>query len=228
MTKAGILVVEDEEDILELLRYNLEKEGYNLRLVTSGEDAINAALSSKPDLILLDLMLPGLDGLEVCRKLKSDPHTAHIPVVMLTAKGEESDIVLGLEMGADDYITKPFSPKVLVARIRTILRRKSRTTETGEQPIILDGLEIHPGRFEVRVRGKKAELTATEFNLLYFLAQRPGWVFTRQQIVDAVKGEDYAVTERAVDVQVVGLRKKLGKCADRIETVRGVGYRFRD
>jgi two-component system phosphate regulon response regulator PhoB len=226
--KAKILVVEDEEDILELLRYNLEKEGYSLRLVTSGEDAITAALNDKPDLVLLDLMLPGLDGLEVCKELKANRHTSHIPVIMVTAKGEESDIVAGLELGADDYIAKPFSPKVLVARIRTVLRRKSRGEAGDKQPIVIDDLEINPGRFEVLVKKEKVDLTATEFQLLYFLARRPGWVFTRQQIVDAVKGEDYAVTERAVDVQVVGLRKKLGNCADYIETVRGVGYRFKD
>ena len=228
MPKAKILVVEDEEDILELLRYNLAKEGYSLRLVTSGEDALTAALNDKPDLVLLDLMLPGLDGLEVCKELKANRHTSHIPVIMVTAKGEESDIVTGLELGADDYIAKPFSPKVLVARVRTILRRQSRGGAEDSHPVVIDGLEINPGRFEVLVNKEKVDLTATEFQLLYFLARRPGWVFTRQQIVDAVKGEDYAVTERAVDVQVVGLRKKLGSCADYIETVRGVGYRFKD
>lgn len=228
MAKAKILVVEDEEDILELLRYNLEKEGYSLRLVTSGEEAITDAMNSKPDLILLDLMLPGLDGLEVCKALKANRKTAHIPVIMVTAKGEESDIVTGLELGADDYIDKPFSPKVLVARVRTVLRRKLETRPGQDHPIVIHDLEINPGRFEVLVNRNKVDLTATEFQLLYFLAQRPGWVFTRQQIVDAIKGEDYAVTDRSVDVQIVGLRKKLGICSDYVETVRGVGYRFKD
>lgn len=228
MAKAKILVVEDEKDILELLRYNLEKEGYALSLVTSGEDALTTAIREKPDLILLDLMLPGLDGLDVCKQIKGNQHTAHIRVIMVTAKGEESDIVTGLELGADDYICKPFSPKVLVARVRTVLRGKSRAEKGDELPVVFEDLEINPGRFEVLVKNTKTDLTATEFQLLYFLAKRPGWVFTRQQIVDAVKGEDYAVTERSVDVQVVGLRKKLGACADLIETVRGVGYRFKD
>ena len=160
--------------------------------------------------------------------MKANPKTAHIPVIMVTAKGEESDIVTGLELGADDYIDKPFSPKVLVARVRTVLRRKLETGPGQDHPIVINDLEINPGRFEVLVNRNKVDLTATEFQLLYFLAQRPGWVFTRQQIVDAIKGEDYAVTDRSVDVQIVGLRKKLGICSDYVETVRGVGYRFKD
>ena len=173
-------------------------------------------------------MLPGLDGLEVCRLLKANPKTQHIPIVMLTAKGEESDIVTGLELGADDYITKPFSPKVLVARLRTVLRRKAKETTDDEIPLKVRDIAIHPGRREVTVKGKPVTLTCTEFQLLHFLAKRPGWVFTRQQIVDAVRGEDYPVTDRSVDVQMVGLRKKLVSCGDSIETVRGVGYRFKE
>jgi two-component system phosphate regulon response regulator PhoB len=228
MAKTDILVVEDEADILELLRYNLVKEGYAVACVQTGEDALSQAHSLKPGLILLDIMLPGVDGLEVCRRLKKEESTRGTPVIMLTAKGEESDIVVGLELGADDYITKPFSPKVLVARVRAVMRRKMEP-RTDEGSLLNRGdLVIDPRRHEVLVKGKPVSLTATEFRILHFLARRPGWVFTRQQIVDAVRGEDYAVTERAVDVQMVGLRKKLGAGSVYVETVRGIGYRFKD
>jgi two-component system phosphate regulon response regulator PhoB len=228
MAKTRVLIVEDEEHIQELVTYNLNREGYQTRGVTSGEEALVATRSDKPDLVLLDLMLPGLDGLEICRRLKAGPDTQHIPIIMLTAKGEESDIVVGLELGADDYVTKPFSPKILMARIHAVLRRKSRE-ESKETAVLLRGdLSIDPGRHEVRVCGEAVDLTATEFKVLHFLARKPGWVFTRQQIVDAVKGEDYPVTERSVDVQMVGLRKKLGSCSDSVETVRGIGYRFKE
>lgn len=228
MAKERILVVEDEEDILELVRYNLAKEGYRVSVAVSGEDALKKVPVEEPDLIILDLMLPGVDGLEVCRRLKGDPRTQHIPIIMLTAKGEESDIVVGLEMGADDYVTKPFSPKVLLARMRSVLRRPAPSTDTSEQVLVRGEITVDAMRHKVLVRNKPVELTATEFGLLHFLAQKPGWVFTRQQIVDHVKGEDYAVTDRAVDVQVVGLRRKLGPCGKYIETVRGVGYRFKE
>jgi two-component system, OmpR family, alkaline phosphatase synthesis response regulator PhoP len=228
MAKEHILVVEDEDDIQELVRYNLAKEGYRVAQALSGEEGFKAAKSSNPDLIVLDLMLPGLDGLEICRLLKADPKTSHTPIVMLTAKGEESDVVAGLELGADDYITKPFSPKVLVARLRAVLRRKAKESVDEASPLKMREIVIHPGRHEVLVKGKIVNLTFTEFQLLHFLAKRPGWVFTRQQIVDEVKGEDYPVTDRSVDVQVVGLRKKLGACGEYIETVRGVGYRFKE
>lgn len=228
MAKERILVVEDEEDILELVRYNVAKEGYRVSLALSGEDALKKAPTEKPDLIILDLMLPGVDGLEVCRRLKGNPETQHIPIIMLTAKGEESDIVVGLEVGADDYITKPFSPKVLLARIRSVLRRHTASDTSEKQVLVRGDITIDALRHKVLVKNKPVELTATEFGLLYFLAQKPGWVFTRQQIVDHVKGEDYAVTDRAVDVQVVGLRRKLGSYGKYIETVRGVGYRFKE
>jgi two-component system phosphate regulon response regulator PhoB len=228
MAKEKILIVEDEEDIQELVRYNLEKEGYRITSVETGEEALLAAKSERPELVVLDLMLPGVDGLEVCRLLKADPSTQGIPVVMLTAKGEESDIVVGLELGADDYITKPFSPKVLLARLRAVLRRKGREENRDTAVLTRKELSIDPGKHEVVLAGEKLDLTATEFRVLHFLARRPGWVFTRQQIVDAVKGEDYPVTERSVDVQMVGLRKKLGEYADYIETVRGIGYRFKE
>lgn len=228
MANEKILVVDDEEDILELVQYNLTKNGYRVVSVGTGEDALEAAKSESPDLIILDLMLPGLDGLEVCKILKADSRTAPISIVMLTAKGEEADIVTGLELGADDYITKPFSPRILLARLRAVLRRKSRQPQDETQVLKLHNLTIHPGRHEVLVKGKPVELTHTEFRLLHVLARRPGWVFTRSQIVDAVRGTDYPVTDRSVDVQIVGLRKKLGPCSDCIETVRGVGYRFKE
>lgn len=228
MAKKKILLIEDDEDIQELVSYHLGKEGYNIQVVGSGEASMDAARRSSPDLILLDLMLPGIDGLQVCRNLRSDPKTRHIPIVMVTAKGEETDIVTGLEVGADDYLTKPFSPKVLVARIRNIFRRKARDAAEDNSPIAVHDLVIHPGRHEVLVKNKRVDLTFTEFRVLQFLAQRPGWVYTRQQIVDAVRGEDYAVTDRSVDVQIVGLRRKLGPAGEYIETVRGVGYRFKE
>jgi two-component system phosphate regulon response regulator PhoB len=226
MPKENILVVEDEEDILELLNYNLEKEGYRVINATSGEEALKVAKSRLPNLIILDLMLPGIDGLEVCRILKNDPKTAHIAIIMLTAKGEEVDIVTGLELGADDYITKPFSPRILLARIRVLLRRKGKQIEDETTPLKIDELIIHPGRHEVTMNGNHLDLTLTEFRILHFLARQRGWVFTRYQIVNGIRGEDYSVTDRSVDVQIVGLRKKLGKYAKYIETVRGVGYRF--
>jgi len=226
MAGEKILVVEDEEDVLELVRYNLTKNGYRVETAVSGEEALRKAVTVNPDLMLLDLMLPAVDGLEVCRTVKGDARTRHVPVVMLTAKGEEADIVTGLEMGADDYITKPFSPRVLMARVKAVLRRPVQRKETDV--LALGELEIDPGRHRVAVKGESVEVTSTEFKLLHFLAQRAGWVFTRYQIVDAVHGSDYPVTDRSVDVQIVGLRKKLGEAGDYIETVRGVGYRFKE
>ncbi len=228
MAGENILVVEDDEDILELVRYNLAKDGYKVVGVRSGEDAVRSVGFKAPDLVVLDLMLPGLDGLEVCKVIRNDPTTRHVPVVMLTAKGEEADIVTGLELGADDYITKPFSPRVLVARIRAVLRRKTVEPADDSSTIHVRDLVIHPGRNEVLLKGKPVELTFTEFRILHLLARRPGWVFTRNQIVDAVRGEDYAVTARSVDVHIVGLRKKLGSAKAYIETVRGIGYRFKE
>jgi two-component system alkaline phosphatase synthesis response regulator PhoP len=228
MAKQKILVVDDEEDILELLRFNLTKEGFTVVCAASGEEALKSAVSNRPDLVLLDLLLPGMDGLEVARRLKHDASTKDIPVIMVTAKGEEADIVTGLEVGAEDYITKPFSRKVLIARVRAALRRKAAAPADDQEVLSVQDLTIHPGRREVLVKGKPVALTFTEFGILNFLARRPGWVFTRSQIVDAVKGNEYFVTDRAVDVQIVGLRKKLGSAAKSIETVRGVGYRFKE
>jgi two-component system phosphate regulon response regulator PhoB len=227
MAKENILIVDDEEDVLELVRYNLDKEGYRIETASTGEDALTKARAKLPDLVILDLMLPGIDGLEVCRKLKSEVKTEHVPIIMLTAKGEESDIVTGLELGADDYVTKPFSPKVLVARVRRVLHR-TIARDLEKAPLKIHDLTIDPGRRQVLIKNKPVDLTFTEFNILYVLAKRPGLVFTRYQIVDALHGDDYLVTDRAVDVQIVGLRKKLGPCSKYIETVRGVGYRFKD
>ncbi len=228
MSNEKILIIEDEEAIQELIRYNLIRDGYDrLKSCESGELGVRAAKEFAPDLILLDLMLPGIDGLTVCRKLKADPATASIPIIMLTAKSEESDIVIGLEMGADDYVPKPFSPKVLVARIHSVLRRRAvAETEESEGMIRRGALYMNRGTREVKLGNEPLNLTFSEFEILYFLARRPGWVYTRNQIVNAVKGEDYPVTERAIDVQMVSLRRKLGEFGDLIETVRGVGYRF--
>jgi two-component system alkaline phosphatase synthesis response regulator PhoP len=228
MAKERILVVDDEEDILELVRFNLAREGYPVICTTSGEETLKIAREKHPNLIVLDLMLPGIDGLEVAKILRNDPKTEDIPIVMLTAKGEEADVVTGLELGADDYVTKPFSPRVLLARVKAVLRRGVRELQEETAVIRIHDLLIHPGRREVLVSGNPVQLTYTEFGILSYLANRPGWVFTRNQIVDAVRGDDYPVTDRSVDVQIVGLRKKLGPAGKYIETVRGVGYRFRE
>ncbi len=228
MSNERILLVDDEEDILELVRYNLVKNGYRVTCVTSGEQAVEKLKEETPRIILLDLMLPGMDGLDVCRKLRNNPATVGIPIIMITAKGEDADIVTGLELGADDYLTKPFSPRVLLARIRAILRRNAQDEVDETSVIKIHDIVVNPGRHEVLVKGESLILTATEFSILHFLARRPGWVFSRDQIISAVKGDDYPVTERSVDVQIVGLRKKLGDSGDIIETVRGVGYRFKE
>ncbi len=228
MAKEQILVVDDEEDLLELIGYNLGKEGYRVSYATSGEEALQKAKAELPGLIVLDLLLPNVDGLEVCKSLKTNPKTQHIPIVMLTAKGEEIDEVMGLEVGADDYIVKPFSPRVLLARIKAVLRRKAKEQTDESTTIRIHDLVIDPERHEVRVQNKSVPLTFTEFRLLHVLARRRGRAFTRVQIVDAVMGEDYPVTERSVDVHVASLRKKLGSMGPYIETVRGVGYRFKE
>ena len=211
MRKETILVVDDEEDILELIRYNLSREGFDIICAESGEKALERANKKSIDLIVLDLMLPGLDGLEVAKQLRSYPKTQGIPIIMLTAKGEEADIVTGLELGADDYITKPFSPRILLARIKAVLRRQSKQPENSDDIIQIHELTIHPGRREVILDGSPVLLTYTEFQVLYYLAKRPGWVLTRSQIVDAVRGNDYPVTDRSVDVQNCGAKKKIGQ-----------------
>jgi len=226
--KRTILVVDDEPDLVELLVFTLGKEGYTVLTAESGETALRIATQSKPDLVILDLMLPGIDGYEVCRRLKSQEATNEIAVIMLTARTEETHVVTGLELGADDYVTKPFSPKVLVARIRTVLRKlhPGPTSDETVKRIEIRELLIDTARHEVQIRGENIDLSATEFAILEFLARNPGWVFSRTRIIDAVKGKDYPVTERSVDVQILGLRKKLGALGDYIQTVRGVGYRL--
>ena len=228
MSKQSVLVVEDEEDIMEVIRFNLEKEGYEVNQALSGEKALQVIENNLPSLVLLDLMLPGINGLDLCRIFKQNDRTKAIPVIMLTAKSEDADIVAGLEMGAEDYITKPFSPRVLVARVRTILRRRESGVKDDSSVIQVEGMQIHPGRHEVTMGDNVVDLTPSEFRILHYLARRPGWVYSRDQIIDAIRGHGYVVTDRAIDVQVVGLRKKLGDYGKLIETVRGIGYRFRD
>ena len=228
MPREHILIIEDEEDIQELLQYNLSKEGFRTIGALSGEDGLKKIRKERIDLIVLDLMLPGMDGLDVCRRLKKDDKTQNIPIVMVTAKGEEADVVTGLELGADDYIVKPFSPKILVARIKSVLRRKSAEIVDDSRPLTIHDLVIHPGRREVLFRNKPVKLTNMEFQVLHFLASKPGWVFSRYQIVEGVRGDNYPVTDRAVDVMIVGLRKKLGDAGKYIDTVRGAGYKFKE
>ncbi|MBU4262647.1 MAG: response regulator transcription factor [Proteobacteria bacterium] len=232
MGKATILIVEDDEDIQQLVSYNLIKSGLHVTCADTGEEGLQKLQPGGIDCILLDLMLPGMSGLEVCRAIKKNESCEGIPILILTAKGEEDDVVTGLECGADDYVTKPFSPKVLIARVKALLRRRaeqlveSAPAEKVEK-IIISGLEIHPGRHEVKLNGAPLQLTMTEYGVLLLLASKPGWVYTRQQIIDAVRGYDFLVTPRAIDVQVFGLRKKMGEAGSSIETVRGVGYRFK-
>ena len=228
MAYETVLIVEDERDILNLISFNLRKAGYHTRGVTSGEEGMAALIEEPPDLVILDLMLPGMDGFDVCREMKANDRLKEIPVIMLTAKTEDSDIVSGLEAGADDYITKPFSPKVVVARVRTVLRRlRNEKLRNGEERIRIHGIEIDSGRHEVYCDGMLIDLSATEFLILSFLASNPGWVFSRRQIITAVRGEDYPVTERSVDVQILGIRKKLGEYGNNIVTIRGVGYKMK-
>jgi len=229
-TRPRLLIVEDERDLRELLAYNLSREGFRTADVATGEGALDHVAADPPDMILLDLMLPGMSGLEVCRRLKADRELAGIAVVMLSAKGEEADIVTGLEMGADDYITKPFSPRVLAARLKAVLRRVNSETDEAEvgKPVVINGLTVDPQRHEVRIDDRRIDLTAMEFKLLSLLTNRPGRVYTRQQIIEQIHGRDANVTDRSVDVQVVMLRRKLEDRGAEIETVRGVGYRFRD
>ena len=228
MSKSTIVVVEDEEDIYEVVRYNLEKEGFHVHGAISGEIAQQKIKVHQPDLVLLDLMLPGISGLDLCRKLKQQDDTRQIPIIMVTAKTEDADIVAGLELGAEDYMTKPFSPRVLIARVRSVLRRQKIGVIDESNIINFDGILINPGQHKVSINDTRLDLTPSEFRILHFLARRPGWVYTRDQIIDAVRGEGYAITDRAIDVQVVGLRKKMGGFGAWIETVRGIGYRFRE
>ena len=231
MSKKRILVVEDDRDINELISYNLSRDGYDVLSLLDGSQVIDIALTRKPSLIVLDLMIPEIDGLELCRLLKADPQTARIPIIMLTAKGEESDVLVGLQMGADDYMTKPFSPKVLLARIKAILRRSIDAVlkaDTPQQVREYAELTLDLLKHQVTVKGVEVKLTAIEFDILEFLSRHPGRVFSREQILDGVWKEGKFIVDRAVDVHIRGLRKKLAKADYLIETIRGVGYRFKE
>lgn len=233
MAKLHVLIVEDEEDIQQLVSYNLIKAGFHVTCADSAEEALECLQREEIGCMVLDLMLPGMSGSELCALLKKGEvkKNSAIPIIMLTAKGEEEGVVAGLDHGADDYITKPFSPKVLVARIKAVLRRsqlpEKATDEERKLVITIAGLEIDKGRHEVRLNGEEIHLTMTEFGILALLAGKPGWVFTRQQLIDSVRGYDFLVTPRAMDVQIFGLRKKLAEAGEAIETVRGIGYRFK-
>lgn len=229
MNRETILIVEDEPDIVELLQYNLEREGYRVFNAQDGERGLQIARTRRPDLVLLDLMLPGINGLEVTRALKSVESTSEIPIIMVTAKGEESDVVLGLELGADDYVAKPFSPREVVARVRTVLRRQARAAKGDtRRRLELGDLVLDADRHEVSVAGIVLSFTRTEFRILWALAAAPGRVYTRENLVDRITDGEAIILERNVDVHISAIRKKLGSEGDRIGTVRGVGYKFLD
>jgi len=225
---ASALIVEDENEIADLVKFHLERDGIQVSVARNGRKAIEMVQGAGFDLIVLDLMLPDLDGLEICRRLKGQDRTRDTPVVMLTARGEESDIVAGLEMGADDYVTKPFSPRVLMARLRNALRKTGATEPTERIGLVNGRLLIDRERHVVTVDGQPIELTVTEFGILHFLALRPGFVRTRDQIISAVHGRNTVLSSRTVDVHVTAVRRKLGALGECVQTVRGVGYRFRD
>lgn len=227
MNRTRIVVVEDEPDILEILGYNLRREGFEVQSASDGTSGLSLIRREKPDLVLLDLMLPGIDGLDICRTLKDSDETADTLIIMVTAKGEESDIVLGLGAGADDYISKPFSPKEMVARVKAVLRRGPGIRQAGRQEVVERGeLVIDTVRHKVSLAGQEVRLTATEFRLLHFLASNPGRVFSRDQLISNALGDDTVVVDRNIDVHVRGIRKKLAVDPPFIETIRGVGYRF--
>jgi DNA-binding response OmpR family regulator len=223
-----LLVVDDEKDMIELVRYKFEKEGYSVLTADSGERALEITAKEQPNAIVLDIMMPGLDGLDVLRSLRSDARTASLPVILLTAKGEEADRIVGLELGADDYVVKPFSPRELLARVKAVLRR----TERRDEPALIVSagpIRIDATRREIRVEGALVPLTTTEFDLLRLLASNPGRVYTRAELIDRARGNDAIVTDRVIDAHIAAVRRKLGdQAAEWVETVRGYGYRFRD
>jgi len=225
--KDKLLVVEDEQDIRDLLIFNLQKEGFKVESADNGDSALSLIRKNNFDLVLLDLMLPGIGGFDLTRILKNDKKTSEIPILMLTAKGEESDIVKGLELGADDYMTKPFSIKVLLARINKILTKSSNRSDEADV-LKYNSLSINLKARDVILEGKKINLTFTEFEILKLLASHSKWVYTRDEIINNIRGDDYIVTDRTIDFQIVGLRKKMGPVGKYIKTVRGVGYRFED
>ena len=229
MSKGLIVIVEDEADIREILEYNLERESYNVLTAPDGKQGLALIRKKIPTLVLLDLMLPKLDGLEVCRQLKDNAETASIPIIMVTARGEENDIVMGLDLGADDYIVKPFSPKELLARVKAVIRRRVLQGDgLPRQRIEHDGVVMDMERHEVKVDQVPVSFTASELKLLYFLASHPGLVFTRDQLLNKIAGRDEFIVDRNIDVHIQAVRKKLGHYRYLIETIRGVGYRFKD
>ena len=227
ITNNKILIIEDDKDIRDLISFNLLKNGYKTILSRDGEKGIEKAKNEKPDLVLLDLMLPGIHGLDVCKILKTDSSLNKLSIIMLTALGQEEDIIKGLEAGADDYITKPFSFKILLARIKSVLRRKKPKESSNKDSVNLYGVKIDPQTRQVIINENELKLTFTEFQILYLLASHPGWVFTRYQIIDKIRSDNNSVTDRSVDFQIVGLRKKMNNLGKLIETIRGVGYRFK-
>jgi DNA-binding response OmpR family regulator len=222
-----IAIVDDEEDIAELLAVNLKKSGFKTKEYSNGKSFLNSLQKSSPDLVLLDLMMPEIDGLEVCKVMKKDEKYSAIPIIMLTAKTEEGDKVLGLELGADDYVTKPFSPREVVARVKAVLRRQGKKEETPERTIIND-IIIDPKKHEVTVKNKKISLTATEFNILQILSEKRGWVLSREQILDKLWGSEKVVVDRTIDVHIKHLREKLGTAGKIISNIRGVGYKMEE
>ena len=228
MKKKLVHVIEDEEDISKLIEYNLLSQGFNVVCAENGDVALKSIKEEKGDLVLLDIMLPGIDGYRVCEIIKSNDSTRDLPIIMLTAKSQEEEIVKGLEMGADDYITKPISQKLLIARVQNVMRRSANQLISEDEIIEIGEIVIEPKKHKVLLAGEEIMLTPSEYDILFLLAKRRGWVFTRSQIVDSIRGAHYEVTDRTIDFQMVGLRKKLQKMGKEIQTIRGIGYRFRE
>jgi two-component system alkaline phosphatase synthesis response regulator PhoP len=228
MSRSRIVIIEDEPDIVEVISYNLKREGYQVFSAARGDDGINLVRDKSPNLVILDLMLPGVDGLSVCQQLKADPLTKDIPIIIVSAKEEESDVVLGLGLGADDYVAKPFSPRELLARVKAVLRRSPAREQFDSKRINFGDLVIDSTRHEVTVAENLVKLTATEFKILYQLASQPGRAFSREQLLNRVVGDGVVVVDRNIDVHIRSVRKKLGPCQDMIQTIRGIGYRFVD
>ena len=228
MNRNKIVIIEDEPDIVEVLTYNLKREGFNVVSVERGDEGLNAVRNQSPNLVILDLMLPGIDGLSLCQQMKSDPLIKEIPIIIISAKGEESDVVIGLELGADDFLPKPFSPRELLARVKAVLRRGPINEEPNKKRISIGDLVVDAVRHEVRLKGALINLTATEFKLLLQLAAQPGRAYTREQLLNRIVGRGVVVIDRNIDVHIRSLRKKLGHSGQLIQTIRGVGYRFVD
>ena len=228
MSRAKVVIIEDEPDIIEVMSYNLKREGYQVSASRRGDEGLNLVRNQSPALVLLDLMLPGTDGLSICQQLKADPITRDIPIIIVSAKGEESDVVIGLGLGADDYIAKPFSPRELLARVKAVLRRGPVREDQQKERIQIKDLMIDTTRHEVVIAGVQVKLAATEFKLLFQLASQPGRAFSREQLLNRVVGEGVIVVDRNIDVHIRSVRKKLGVLSHMVQTIRGVGYRFMD